>query len=61
MAAPTFHELQILKEFRNRIKDLNLKEDINSDVELLRWIRVCDHNLDQAEIMLRKHMNWREE
>ncbi|CAG7718747.1 unnamed protein product [Allacma fusca] len=61
MAAPNLHELEILGEFRANVKDLNLNELLNSDMELLRWIRARDYNLDQAELMLRKHMKWREE
>ncbi|CAG7725168.1 unnamed protein product, partial [Allacma fusca] len=54
MAAPTLAELELLGEFRIRIKDLKLDEYLNSDMELLRWVRARDHDLDQAEIMFRK-------
>ncbi|CAG7721005.1 unnamed protein product [Allacma fusca] len=61
MAAPSPYELEILPEFRRRVTYLSLNEFLNSDMELLRWIRARDNNLDQAELMLRKHMKWREE
>jgi hypothetical protein len=59
MAAPTNDELKLLRKFRDIIDDLNLKEDMNSDMELLRWIRARDNDLAEAENMLRKHMQWR--
>ncbi|CAG7825394.1 unnamed protein product, partial [Allacma fusca] len=61
MAAPSLYELKILPEFRRRVKDLSLNEFLNSDMQLLRWIRARENNLDQAELMLRAHMKWREE
>ncbi|CAG7732232.1 unnamed protein product [Allacma fusca] len=61
MAAPKAEELDLLPVFRARIEDLNLNDFLNSDMELLRWIRAREWNLDQAELMLRKHMKWREE
>ncbi|CAG7732234.1 unnamed protein product [Allacma fusca] len=59
MASPTSEELKLLKKFRNIIEDIHLKEDMDSDMELLRWLRARDYNLLQAEAMLRKHMQWR--
>ncbi|CAG7724077.1 unnamed protein product [Allacma fusca] len=61
MATPSVYELEILPEFRMRIKDLNLNEHLNSNMELLRWIRARNSNLDQAELMFRTHMKWRED
>ncbi|CAG7831269.1 unnamed protein product [Allacma fusca] len=61
MAAASPTELELIKQFRPKVKDLHLNDDLNSDMELLRWIRAREHDLEAAEKMLRKHIQWREE
>ncbi|CAG7836502.1 unnamed protein product [Allacma fusca] len=61
MSAPTIEELQLIEQFRRRLKDLDLDEEQKSDMQLLRWIRARDNKLDQAETMFRKSFKWREE
>ncbi|CAG7815057.1 unnamed protein product [Allacma fusca] len=59
MAAPNPEELELIQEFRLKVQDLEMSDDLRTDMELLRWIRARDHDLGQAELMLRKHMEWR--
>jgi len=61
MAAPKEDEKELLNKFRERLQDLELEGDKNSDMFLIRWIRARDHNLDAAEDMLRKAIEWRKE
>ncbi|XP_065562755.1 SEC14-like protein 2 [Artemia franciscana] len=44
-------------EFRRRVAGLNLPEE--SDEYLLRWLRARNFDLDKAEDMLRKHIDFR--
>ncbi|CAG7831268.1 unnamed protein product, partial [Allacma fusca] len=43
MAAPNPEELELLGKFRETVQDLGLNEELNSDMELLRWIRARDN------------------
>jgi hypothetical protein len=61
MSAPTPQELELLVKFRERLADLALEGEQNSDMFLLRWIRARDQKLDAAEEMLRKSLAWRTE
>ncbi|CAG7721006.1 unnamed protein product [Allacma fusca] len=61
MAAPSILEFKLLNEFRAQLADLEFSEFLNSDMELLRWIRARDNNLEQAELLFRKHLKWRAE
>ncbi|CAG7716864.1 unnamed protein product [Allacma fusca] len=59
MSAPTPEEISVLTKFRPRLTDLQLNEERNSDMDLLRWLRAREYNLDRAEDMLRKNLDWR--
>ncbi|CAG7834807.1 unnamed protein product [Allacma fusca] len=75
MSAPTTQELELLKKFREKLVDLSLegeqdsdmfllrwiRGEQDSDMFLLRWIRARENNLDHAEDMLRKSLFWRKE
>jgi hypothetical protein len=61
MAGPDSKEIELILEFRNKLSDLNLEDRFNTNHFLLRWIRARQHDLDQAEKMLRQHMKWRAE
>ncbi|CAG7832599.1 unnamed protein product [Allacma fusca] len=61
MAAPTNEELGIIEKFRERLKDLELTEEQQSNMQLIRWLRAREYKLDQSEEMLRKSLKWREQ
>ncbi|CAG7732641.1 unnamed protein product, partial [Allacma fusca] len=60
MASPDAKEFELISQFRERLTDLNLKGRFSGDHDLLRWIRARNHDLDQAEKMIRESMKWRE-
>ncbi|CAG7694879.1 unnamed protein product, partial [Allacma fusca] len=60
MSSPDSKEIELISQFRERVADLNLKGRLAEDHELLRWIRARNHDLDQAEKMIRESIKWRE-
>jgi len=51
-----------LNQFRDRVKQEGLLEKhshLDNDAFLLRWLRAREFKLDEAEEMLRNHMQWR--
>ncbi|CAG7730495.1 unnamed protein product, partial [Allacma fusca] len=60
MSSPDAKEFELISQFRQRLTDINLKGRLAEDHELLRWIRARNHNLDQAEKMIRESIKWRE-
>ncbi|CAG7734384.1 unnamed protein product [Allacma fusca] len=61
MSIPDSKEIELISQFRQRVADLNLKGRFLDDHDLLRWIRARNHNLDQAEKMIRESIKWRED
>ncbi|CAG7725861.1 unnamed protein product, partial [Allacma fusca] len=59
MAAPTHEELLLINQLRVGVSDLKLPDD--SDMFFVRWIRARENNLNQAEGMLRKHIQYRKD
>ncbi|KAL7635635.1 UNVERIFIED_CONTAM: hypothetical protein RMT77_013452 [Armadillidium vulgare] len=53
-------EEEILKEFRERIGD-KVPLHLNSDFELSKWLIARNFNINKAETMLLKHLEWRKE
>ncbi|XP_068239493.1 SEC14-like protein 2 [Palaemon carinicauda] len=51
---------QILAQFRDRVKGL-LPQDKQEDHDLLKWLVARSYNIDKAESMIRKSMEWRKE
>ncbi|CAG7679197.1 unnamed protein product [Allacma fusca] len=60
MASIDSKEIELISQFRQRVADLNLKGRFLDDHDLVRWIRARNHDLDQAEKMIRESMKWRE-
>ncbi|OXA51868.1 hypothetical protein Fcan01_13008 [Folsomia candida] len=58
---PSLAEIDLMKEFRKKIQDLNLSEVELEDKVLVRWLRARNNNLKDAEQMLRKHVEWKVE
>jgi len=61
MAGFSQAEIVALKEFRNRVTDVLPDDFSKRDDFLIRWIRAREMDLDKAEDMLRKSMQWRKD
>ncbi|ODN04853.1 SEC14-like protein 4 [Orchesella cincta] len=61
MAGFTQKEIVALKEFRNRVSDALPDDFSKRDDYLIRWIRAREMDLDKAEDMLRKAMQYRKD
>jgi hypothetical protein len=61
MAAPSAKELEVLTQFRKRVSDVEeeLPMHFRTDILMLSWLRARNLNLNQAEEMLRKSIEWR--
>lgn len=53
--------IDVLQQFREMIHDLDLDDHRKSDAELMRWIRARAMDLNGAEKMLRRSIEWRKE
>jgi len=51
-------ELELIHKLRKRVTDVVPEDKLEDDYFLCRWIRARDCNLEKAEAMLRKAMNW---
>ncbi|CAG7822891.1 unnamed protein product, partial [Allacma fusca] len=51
----------IIQQFQEKLQDLQLSEEQNSNMNLLRFLRARDFKLNLAEDMLRKNLAWRKE
>ncbi|KAM8854177.1 SEC14-like protein 2 [Synchiropus picturatus] len=52
-------QLELLTEFRSRTQDLLPELPEQHDHFLLRWLRARNFNVSKAELMIRKHMDFR--
>ncbi|ODN04859.1 SEC14-like protein 2 [Orchesella cincta] len=57
----TTEEVNLIKELRSNVSDLDLSGDFDTDTFYLRWIRAREWQLNRAEEMLRKSIQWRKE
>jgi len=62
MAAPlTEEEVEILQKFRKKVYDIEIDEIESHDLQLIRWPRARNYDLDRAERMMRRAFEWRKE
>ncbi|CAL8125543.1 unnamed protein product [Orchesella dallaii] len=54
-------EANLIKQLRSDVSDLDLAGDFDTDTFYLRWIRAREWQLNKAEEMLRKNIQWRKE
>ncbi|XP_076062028.1 SEC14-like protein 2 [Oratosquilla oratoria] len=60
MTSMTLEQKDALEKFRNRVAGLVQEED-NTDERLLQWLVARNFNVDKAENMLTKSLDWRRE
>jgi len=57
----TANEQGLIVKFKGQVEDLLGSVYEKSDLFLIRWIRARENDLEQAELMLRKSVQWRKE
>uniref|UniRef100_A0A667YXD7 SEC14-like lipid binding 7 n=1 Tax=Myripristis murdjan TaxID=586833 RepID=A0A667YXD7_9TELE len=54
-------QAQVLTEFRGRVQDILPELPAQHDHYLLRWLRARSFNVQKAEAMIRKHVEFRKQ
>eukprot|EP00298_Acanthocystis_sp_HF-20_P030678 c9956_g1_i2.p1 GENE.c9956_g1_i2~~c9956_g1_i2.p1 ORF type:complete len:107 (-),score=17.99 c9956_g1_i2:238-531(-) len=55
----TQKEVDLLKQFKESIKDVEVDDWLKSDYTLIKFLRARQHNLQASEKMWRESMEWR--
>ncbi|CAL8125539.1 unnamed protein product [Orchesella dallaii] len=58
---PTQNELELVEQLRRNLSDLSLSKHESETKNLLRFIRARNHSVQNAEVMFRRQVVWREE